>query len=195
MAHPVSFRFLLSGLDTVEVCYYLSPLTGCQIDFFDLRQRKEALRESKRREVAVLTLAETEFLLRPYGSRNGYPLVIENADYVIEFGEFNQPSFRVKFRSNALWHKGAQAMHMDFMAWAQRAGFAAHKPESLSRVDFTFDYELAAPDFDEDSVVSLATKDSHSQVSRPSWQTLTSFYLRPASPRHSKTNTTGRQHE
>lgn len=154
------FRFLLSGLDTVEVCYYLWPLPECQIDFFELRQKKEALRESKKREPVVLSLGGVDFLLRPSGSRNGYPFVIENADYVIEFGEFNDPSFRVKFRSEALWHKGAEAMHAWFMVWTKEIGFLPHKPESLSRVDFTFDYELAEPDFDEDSVVSLATKDN-----------------------------------
>jgi hypothetical protein len=160
MEHPVPFRFLLSGLDTVEVCYYLRPLANCQIDFLQLGQLKEALRQSKRRDPYVATFGGVEYLLRPYGSRNGYPFVIENADYVIEFGEFNDPSFRVKFRSQALWHIGAQAMHERFMAWAQDVGLAPYRPESLSRVDFTFDYELAEPDFNEDSVVSLSSKDN-----------------------------------
>lgn len=156
----MSFRFLLSGHDTIEVCYYLQPGMDCQIDFLDLGQKKEALRQSKLRDPKIITLGGIDFLLRPYGSRNGYPFVIENADYVIEFGEFNDPSFRVKFRSEALWRVGAQAMHESFSTWAQVIGLLVIKPESLSRVDFTFDYELVEPDFNEDSVVSLSTKDN-----------------------------------
>lgn len=154
------FRFLLSGLDTVEVCYYLRQATEGQIDFFDLGQKKEALRQSKKRDPIIITLGGADFLLRPYGSRNGYPFVIENTDYAIEFGEFNDPSFRVKFRSEALWRVGAQCLHEQFMIWAQKIGLHAYRPESLSRVDFTFDYELAKPDFNEDSVVSLSAKDN-----------------------------------
>lgn len=154
------FRFLLSGHDTVEVCYYLRALPECEIDFFDLGQRKEALRQSKRRDPYIVTLGGVDFLLRRSGSSNGYPFVIENADYVIEFGEFNDPSFRVKFRSESLWRVGAQSMHDWFMVWAKEVGLIAYKPETLSRVDFTFDYELAEPDFNEDSVVSLSVKDN-----------------------------------
>lgn len=156
----MSFRFLLSGHDTVEVCYYLRAGLDCQIDFSDLGFKKEELRQSKRHGPTVLNYGGAEFLLRPYGSRNGYPFVIENPDYVIEFGEFNDPSFRVKFRSKALWQHGAQSMHDWFQAWAERIGFFAIRPESLSRVDFTFDYELAEPDFNENSVVSLSAKDN-----------------------------------
>ena len=36
----------------------------------------------------------------------------------------------------------------------------AYQPERLSRVDFTFDYFLPNLDFDEDSFVSVASKDS-----------------------------------
>lgn len=99
-------------------------------------------------------------MLRSYGSPNGYPFVIENRDFVIEFGEFNMPSFRVKLRSEALWRSGAAALHAWFIEWMRNVGLYAIQPETLSRVDFTFDYQIDAVDFDENSVVSLAVKDS-----------------------------------
>ncbi len=156
----MSFRFLLSGHDTIEVCYYLQPGPGCQINFFDIGLKREALRQSKRRDPVFLKLGDIDFLLKPSGSRNGYPIVMENADYVVEFGEFNDPSFRVKLRSKALWRSGAQVLHERFMVWSRTIGLVATKPESLSRVDFTFDYEIKEVDFDEDSVLSLSVKDN-----------------------------------
>jgi hypothetical protein len=99
-------------------------------------------------------------LLQPYGSSSGFPFVITNQDFTIAFGEFNNPSFFVKFRSLALWREGAMAMHRRFMQWTQELGLVPIKPESLSRVDFSFDYHLPHIDFDEDSFVSLASKDT-----------------------------------
>ncbi len=66
----------------------------------------------------------------------------------------------VKFRSLALWREGALALHQRFMQWAEGLGLVAIKPEGLSRVDFSFDYHLPDIDFDEDSFVSLSTKDT-----------------------------------
>jgi hypothetical protein len=153
------FRFLLSGHDTIEVCYYLRPESGCLVDFQEIAIQKEALRQSKRKEQRVITLASESFLLKPYGSQNKYPFVMENSSYTVEFGEFNYPSFRVKFRSRALWELGALALHKRFMAWAESIGLSAIEPESLSRADFTFDYLLLKVDFDEDNLISLSRKD------------------------------------
>lgn len=154
------FRFLISGHDTVEVCYYLRPTDACCIDYQDLWLQKEALRHSKSRQPKVVELGNESFLLKSSGSRNGYPFVMENDTYIVEFGEFNDPSFRVKFRSQPLWEFGALALHQRFLDWADSVGLYALKPESLSRVDFTFDYLLPVIDFDEDSVVSLSKKDN-----------------------------------
>lgn len=156
----MAFRFLLSGLDTVEVCYYLRPGFACELDFTELGFQKEALRQSKKKEPKILTFGGVDFILRPSGTANGFPFVLENRDMVMELGEYNMPSFRVKFRSEALWRAGAAALHQWFMTWAETVGFHAIQPESLSRVDFTFDYQVEPIDFDEDSVVSLAAKDS-----------------------------------
>ena len=75
---------------------------------------------------------------------------------MIQFGEFNQPNFFVKFRSIALWHFGALALHHRFIEWAKSIGMMPYLPERLSRVDYAFDYYLPEIDFDEDSFVSVA---------------------------------------
>jgi hypothetical protein len=154
------FRFLISGHDTVEVCYYLRPLPGCLLDYQEIGFQKEALRQAKRREPKVIELGGESFLLKSHGSSNGFPFVMENAAFIVEFGEFNHPSFRVKFRSQSLWQHGVLALHQRFLHWADAVGFHAIQPESLSRVDFTFDYLLPEIDFDEDSMVSQSKKDN-----------------------------------
>lgn len=153
------FRFLLSGHDTIEVCYYLRPESGCLLDFQEIAIQKEALRQSKRKEQKVFTLGSESFVLKSHGSLNKFPFVMENSIYTIEFGEFNYPSFRVKFRSRALWEHGVLALHLRFIAWAESIGLYAVEPESLSRADFTFDYLLPKVDFDENSLISLSKKD------------------------------------
>lgn len=45
------------------------------------------------------------------------------------------------------------------MDWATRVGMVAYKAETLSRVDFAFDYHLPVMDFDEENVVTLCAKD------------------------------------
>ena len=84
----MSFQFLISGLDTVEVCYYLQPGAACEVDFLELEQQREALRVAKKRQPKVVTFGGVDFLLRPRGSANGFPFIIENRDIVVEFGEF-----------------------------------------------------------------------------------------------------------
>lgn len=156
----MSFRFLISGHDTVEVCYYLRPLPDCWLDFQEIGFQKESLHQSKRRDPKIIELGNESFVLKSHGSGNGFPFVMENDTYIVEFGEFNHPSFRVKFRSRPLWEHGVLALHQRFQNWADAAGLCAIQPESLSRVDFTFDYLLPEIDFDEDSMVSLSKKDN-----------------------------------
>jgi hypothetical protein len=151
---------LLLGHDTVECAYYLRKTYGCTLNFEQLAIDKEALRQVKHADPKVIKLGSMEFLLQPYGSSSGFPFVISNQDYTIAFGEFNNPSFFVKFRSLALWREGALALHQRFMQWTEELGLMAIKPEGLSRVDFSFDYHLPEIDFDEDSFVSLSTKDT-----------------------------------
>ncbi|MDC7704996.1 phage/plasmid replication domain-containing protein [Vogesella indigofera] len=152
--------FLLAGHDTLQCAYYLHRSAFCSLDFSSLLLERERLRQAKLRDACILTLGGIDWSLKPYGSGSGYPLVMENAEFKIEFGEFNSPSFFVTYRSQALWQFGARALHERFMQWVDAVGLVSAKPPSLSRVDFTFDYFLPSRDFDLNSFVTLAGKDS-----------------------------------
>jgi hypothetical protein len=153
-------RFLISGLDTVQAAYYLRPTNGSTFSFESLLITKERLRADKVREGEPVSIGDWSFILQPYGSSSGYPLVLKNPQFTVECGEYNTPGFFVTFRSEALWQQGAKALHEHFLTWARSVGLVAVKVESLSRVDFAFDYLLPVVDFTEDSVVSLSSKDS-----------------------------------
>jgi hypothetical protein len=153
-------RFLAFGHDTIECSYYLRPSASCALDFDQLAATREALRSAKQAEPREIELGGMAFLLSPHGTKSGYPFLMSNADMTISFGQFNSPSFFVKYHSIALWREGIESLHRKFTGWAQRIGFDMEKSETLARADFTFDYQLAAIDFDEDSIVSLATKDA-----------------------------------
>jgi hypothetical protein len=155
-----AYRLLLHGLDTVQCAYYLSPPSATRLDFKSLAILKEQLRTDKSREPRAVTLGGTEFFLYPYGSSSGYPFVLSNEDFKIELGEFNNPSCFVTFRSQGLWRQPAMTLHEKFLAWAKSVGCEMQQPETLSRIDFCFDYALAERDFDADSFVSLSDKDS-----------------------------------
>jgi hypothetical protein len=160
------YRLLLSGYDTIECAYYLAFGQGCLLNFEQLAAEKEALRQLKTRTPKPVKLGNEEFLLASHGTSSGYPFLIENESFSIQFGEFNQPSFFVTFRSVALWHTGIQGLHQLFLDWAQSVGLFVYQPERLSRVDLTFDYSLPDIDFDEDSFVTVAIKDNQHRKNR-----------------------------
>jgi len=155
-----AFRHLLSGLDTVQASYFLRPALAGAFKFGPLMVAKERARANKAREGVSVEVGGWSFALRPYGSGSGYPLVLDHPHYTIECGEFNTPTFFVTFRSQALWEHGAQALHAAFLTWANSVGLMVIRPESLSRVDFTFDYWLSAVDFSADHMVSQSAKDA-----------------------------------
>ena len=157
---------LLHGHDTIECAYYLVALPSCTLNFEKLAAEKEALRVAKVRRPKAITLGREEFLLMPNGTKSGYPFLIENDCFSIQFGEFNKPNFFVTYRSYALWQFGAAKLNRRFMDWAASVGFSTFQPERLSRVDFTFDYQIEAIDFDEDSFVSQASKDNQHRKNR-----------------------------
>jgi hypothetical protein len=159
-------RLLLSGVDTVECAYYLRAGPECKLDFAELRERREVMRQSKQPDAGVIELGGTEFLLSPNGTASGYPFRISNQLWSLQFGEFNDPSFFVTFRSFALWTRGAKQMHAQFMEWARSLGFLVIRPEGLSRCDFAFDFHLPSIDFDENSFVTAAEKDSQHRKHR-----------------------------
>jgi hypothetical protein len=102
-------RRLTSGLDTIQFAYYLRPQPGAAFNFERLMVAKERLRADKSRKGELLCIGGESFLVQGYGSKSGYPLVLDYVDFNIECGEFNNPSFFVTYRSKALWEKGAKA--------------------------------------------------------------------------------------
>ena len=155
-----TFKFLISGFDTIECAYYLIAANDCKLDFIELAAQKESMVRAKVTKPKPILIGSEEFLIASHGTSSGYSFVIENDVFMIQFGEFNRPNFFVKFRSIALWHYGALALHNRFIAWAKSIGMMPYQPERLSRVDYAFDYYLPEIDFDEDSFVSVAAKDN-----------------------------------
>ncbi|TAJ09477.1 MAG: hypothetical protein EPO61_05295 [Nitrospirae bacterium] len=154
------YKLLLHGIDTVQCAYFLVSPPAQGIPFAHLGMEKEMLRHSKSREPKAVTLGGMEFMLHPYGSPSGYPFVLTNEDFKIELGEFNTPSCFVTFRSQGLWRDTAAGLHEKFLRWGMALGLVPHRPEGLSRVDFSFDYHVPTVDFTADAFVSLSTKDS-----------------------------------
>jgi hypothetical protein len=118
------------------------------------------LRLARYRRAEPVKLGEWEFMLAPYGSQKGYPLILRNADFQIEMGELTNPPLFVTFRSEALWRESAPGLHRKLLDWAEGLSCFPSHDEIISRVDFAFDFDLAEVDFDENSFVSLASKDS-----------------------------------
>jgi hypothetical protein len=164
-----SLKLLLHGIDTLQCAYYLRPAeekTG--LDFGLLSKTREEIRQTTLKNSVPIKIGINEFLLQPYGTASGYPLVLKNRDFKIELGEFNWPNFFVTFTSEALWRDSAFVLHDKFLKWVESIGFKVFKNETLSRVDFTFDYYLPELDFNEDHFVSRSTKDSqHRENKKP----------------------------
>ncbi len=154
------FRLLMSGLDAIRASYYLRPSFEGVFRFEPLMIAKERLRANKSRKGELVQIGKDSFLLQGYGSKSGYPLVMDHADFTVECGEFNNPSFFVTYRSKALWQKGALSLHTAFLDWAAAVNLIVVRPETLARTDFAFDYYVVPPQFDSDRVVSLSVKDA-----------------------------------
>ncbi len=153
-------KLLLHGFDSVYCAYFLVASGSNALDFQLLAEQQESIKQTKRKTPLVITLGNSEFLLKANGTKSGYPFVIENGDFNIQLGEFNKPNFYVQFFSQALWRESAYLLHEKFLKWAASVGLTPYRPESLSRVDYCFDYHLPEIDFDEDSFKSLSVKDS-----------------------------------
>ena len=123
-----------------------------------LRDKRNPFVNPRKKTLLPVVLGNSEFLLHPYGSSSGYPIIISNTDFKIEMGEFNMPNFFVTFTSEALWRESAYLLHEKFLGWADSVGYKPMMSESLSRVDFCFDYKLPEIDFNEDDFVSYSKK-------------------------------------
>lgn len=153
------FKFLLQGIDTLQVAYFLEVASDAALDFEFLAEKKEELRQAKRKEPCPVKIGNTEFLLQPYGTASGYSYVLTNEDFKIELGEFTKPNFFVTFYSQALWKESARFLHQKFLKWAASAGCKPYRKEAISRVDFAFDYYLPEIDFTQDSFKTRSAKD------------------------------------
>ena len=151
--------FLLHGIDTLQCAYYLHAKNECAIDFLQLAQIREELKNSKSKSPAAIDLAGRSFLLRSHDSGSGYHFILENEDFKIEMGEFNNPNFFVTFKSQALWRESAWLLHEKFLKLAASLGLTPHHQESISLADFAFDYHIPQIDFDEDHFKSRSAKD------------------------------------
>ncbi|MDR3580851.1 MAG: hypothetical protein P4L44_12895 [Oryzomonas sp.] len=159
-------KLLLHGFDSVYCAYFLKPTGRNPLDFGKLAEQQESIRQSKRKNSLPITLGNADFLLTPYGTKSGYPFVIMNGDFNIQLGEYNKPNFYVQFYSQALWRESGYLLHEKFLDWAASVGLTPYRPESLSRVDYCFDYDLPEIDFDEDCFKSLSVKDSKHRGNR-----------------------------
>jgi hypothetical protein len=154
------FRFLLHGIDTIEVSYYLDAVQGYEgLDFTSLLAKRDALKASKGRFYASVQLGCENFLLSNHGTNTGHSLFMENEFFEVALGEFIRPNFYVKFRCGRLWHEGIDALHARFLAWADSIGMYPSRRELVSRVDLAFDYQIPHVDFDLENFVSSADAD------------------------------------
>lgn len=167
-----TIKLLLHGVDSLYCAYYCQPFRPNGIDFRHLTELKESIHQTKRKSPLPVILGNTEFFLQPYGTSSGYPLVVENGDFRIEMGEFNKPNFYVKYLSQALWRESAFLLHEKFLQWIFSIGYVQYHKESISRVDFSFDYNIPLIDFNEDSFISYSSKDSKHRENRK-MQTIT----------------------
>lgn len=157
-----SFKPLLAGYDTIECAYYLQ---GVGLDFERLAVEKDNLKAGKYKQ-KLLRLGSEEFMLAASGTSSGYPYKLQNALFSIQCGEFNQPNFYVTFSSFGLWHHGAETLHQRFLAWAQGLGYVPYQEETLSRVDYAFDYQIPVLDFDQENFVTVSDNDSRHRKRR-----------------------------
>lgn len=87
------FDILIHGFDTLQSAYFLESTKRKGIDFELLARERESIKQTRSKEPKRITLGNHDFLLHPFGSSSGYPIVLTNEDFRIEMGEFNNPKF------------------------------------------------------------------------------------------------------
>jgi hypothetical protein len=152
------YQLLLSGLDTLEVSYFLH-VPSSALDLEDLEERKERLKADYGDGFDKVRLGTETFALKPYG-RSKYKFVLTNKSFEILLAEHMSPSCRVKFFSQALWHEGLQGLTERFERWRRSVSLSVIQPEVVGRADWAFDYHVPVVDFDWDDFVSRAKKDN-----------------------------------
>ncbi len=148
---------LLSGLDSLYVCYYLD-IAASTLDIDDLAYRKEVLRRSSDPDVSSeIPLGDRNLTLKPYG-RFPYTYILTNEWFEIRLSERLKPSCQVRFSSRVLWELGLDVATQSFQSWCRSVGLQPDQPEIITRADWAFDYWY--PDFviEPDCFVSKAKK-------------------------------------
>lgn len=153
-------RLLLRGFDTIQCCFYLAPTGKSGIDVERMLATREGLRTAGAQDPTTVELGNRKFLLAPHGSRSGYPFILSDLDFRIEFGPAQNPPFFVTFRSEALWRESAAALRDAFLGWAASVGYFPQRPETMTRIDFAFDIEVESLDFGPDDFVTMSSKDA-----------------------------------
>lgn len=151
-------RLLLSGLDSLYVSFYTDPV-GSALDFEELAYQQALRQDDRGLELEPIRLGSRELLLRPFGG-HPYKYVLTNEDWEIRLTERMQPNIYVRFSSKGLWLKGVNLLTDELRDWINSLGLVYTRPESVSRVDWAFDYLIPNTDFDADHFVSRADKDS-----------------------------------
>ena len=80
------FYNLMHGFDTVQCAYFMES-RGNGIDFGLLTREREGIKQTKSKEPKKISIGKCDFLLHPFGSSSGYPIIITNEDFKIEMGE------------------------------------------------------------------------------------------------------------
>jgi len=148
---------LLSGLDSLYVCYYLD-IAASTLDIDDLAYRKEVLRRSSDPDLSSeIPLGDRNLTLKPYG-RFPYTYILTNEWFEIRLSERLKPSCQVRFSSRVLWELGLDIATQSFQSWCRSVGLQPDQPEIVTRADWAFDYWY--PDFviEPDWFVSKAKK-------------------------------------
>lgn len=150
-------KLVLSGLDSLYVCYYLDVQTS-DVDFEELAYQKERLKESRSDDMSAIELGGMEFALKPYG-RYPYKYTLANHLFEIRLTEHMQPTCHVQFHSEGLWMLGLDALLGKFSDWCTLLNLSSLKPEVISRADWAFDYALQDIDFEPNHFLTRAAKD------------------------------------
>ncbi|MEQ9109330.1 MAG: hypothetical protein RIF37_15300 [Rhodospirillaceae bacterium] len=137
---------------------------GYYVDFGDglslpeLIEIKETLRQ-ERTDLREITLGTETFGLLPYGTFP-YTLTLTNKIMDIKIARSMQPNCYVQFSSEGLWRYGEDGITGRFRTWLNSIGATLLRPESVSRVDFAFDFDLPVVDFGPGDFVTRADKDA-----------------------------------
>jgi hypothetical protein len=71
-----NFDSLIQGFDTLQCAYFLESRKRKGINFELLGREKEGIQQTRGKEPKRITLGKSDFLLHPFGSLSGYPLIM-----------------------------------------------------------------------------------------------------------------------